>query len=82
MGRDPAFWRESLEFFPNRFGDDEMDYKGHNFELISGQEGGGLPLANHMLLLLVVSLLHSFEWTSRWNSDSEMDMIEKFGITF
>eukprot|EP01018_Ginkgo_biloba_P019032 Gb_39510 [translate_table: standard] len=34
MGRDPAIWREPSEFLPNRFleGDDEMDYKGHNFK--------------------------------------------------
>eukprot|EP01018_Ginkgo_biloba_P019048 Gb_20267 [translate_table: standard] len=68
-------------------GDDEMDYKGHNFELIPFGAGRricvGLPLANRMLQLVVASLLHSFDWRlpDGQNSDNEMDMTEKFGIT-
>eukprot|EP01018_Ginkgo_biloba_P019792 Gb_03773 [translate_table: standard] len=89
MGRDPAIWREPLDFLPDRFleGDDKMDYKGHNFDLIPFGAGRricvGLPLANRMLHLLVASLLHSFEWRlpDGQNSHHEMDMTEKFGIT-
>eukprot|EP01018_Ginkgo_biloba_P019790 Gb_03772 [translate_table: standard] len=89
MGRDPAIWREPLDFLPDRFleGDDKMDYKGHNFELIPFGAGRricvGLPLANRMLHFVVASLLHSFDWRfpDGQNSDNEMDMTEKFGIT-
>eukprot|EP01018_Ginkgo_biloba_P019029 Gb_39503 [translate_table: standard] len=89
IGRDPAIWSDALEFLPDRFleGDDEIDYKGHNFELIPFGAGrricAGLQLANRMLHLLVASLLHSFDWRlpDGQNSNNEMDMTEKFGLT-
>eukprot|EP01018_Ginkgo_biloba_P022503 Gb_05603 [translate_table: standard] len=89
IGRDPAIWRDPLEFVPDRFLEcgDEMDYKGHNFDLIPFGAGRricvGLPLANRMLHLVVASLLHSFDWRLPDGQESyeEMDMTEKLGIT-
>eukprot|EP01018_Ginkgo_biloba_P018944 Gb_00970 [translate_table: standard] len=88
IGRDPAIWREPLEFLPDRFLEtcDEMDYKGHNFNLIPFGAGRricvGLPLANRMLHLVIASLLHSFDWCLPDGQKSDdMDMSEKLGIT-
>eukprot|EP01018_Ginkgo_biloba_P018955 Gb_14594 [translate_table: standard] len=88
IGRDPAIWREPLEFLPDRFLETcgEMDYKGHNFDLIPFGAGRricvGLPLANRMLHLMIASLLHSFDWCLPDGQKSDdMDMSEKLGIT-
>eukprot|EP01018_Ginkgo_biloba_P018951 Gb_14581 [translate_table: standard] len=88
IGRDPAIWREPLEFLPDRFIEtcDEMDYKGHNFDLIPFGAGRricvGLPLANRMLHLVSASLIHSFDWCLPDGQKSdEIDMTEKLGLT-
>nr|ATG29973.1 CYP76AA68 [Taxus chinensis] len=89
MGRDPAIWKNPLEFIPERFLEGEngkMDYKGQNFELIPFGAGRricvGLPLASRMVHLVVASLLHSFQWTlPNEMRCEEMDMSDEFGIT-
>nr|ATG29919.1 CYP76AA72 [Taxus chinensis] len=89
MGRDPAIWKEPLEFIPERFLEDEnskLEYKGQNYQLIPFGSGRrmcvGLPLASRMVHLVVASLLHSFEWTLPDGMRcEEMDMSEEFRIT-
>ncbi|KAH7549560.1 hypothetical protein JRO89_XS13G0050000 [Xanthoceras sorbifolium] len=38
----------------------------------------GIPLAERMLMFLMASLLHSFEWKLPY--DTELDLSDKFGI--
>ncbi|KAK6262963.1 hypothetical protein QUC31_008779 [Theobroma cacao] len=85
MHRDPQFWNDPLEFQPERFiGDhaDNLDYLGKNFHYIPFGSGrricAGLPLGQRMLMYILATFLHMFEWKM---SDGEMpDTREKLGI--
>ncbi|GLJ20845.1 hypothetical protein SUGI_0380080 [Cryptomeria japonica] len=87
IGRDPATWKEPLQFMAERFlegENSEIDYRGHNFELIPFGAGQrlcvGLPFAMRMLHLVLASLIHSFEWTlPHGMSPEQMDMRDEFG---
>ncbi|GLJ36125.1 hypothetical protein SUGI_0724680 [Cryptomeria japonica] len=88
IGRDPATWKEPLEFMPERFlegENSEIDYRRHNFELIPFGAGRrlcvGHPFAMRMLHLVLASFIHSFEWTfPHGMSREQMDMRDEFGL--
>ncbi|CAI9300183.1 unnamed protein product [Lactuca saligna] len=86
MGQDPNIWLDPQVFRPERFLDVEIDYKGHNFELIPFGTGRricpGLNLANRMLHVMLSSLIHKFDWkVVGYTRPQDIDMGEKFGIT-
>lgn len=86
IGQDPNIWLDPQVFRPERFLDVEIDYKGHNFELIPFGAGRricpGLNLANRMLHVLLSSLIHKFDWkVVGYTRPQDIDMGEKFGIT-
>nr|ATO91437.1 putative cytochrome P450 [Fallopia multiflora] len=86
MGRDDKTWKNPDLFEPERFLGSTLDYKGHDFELIPFGFGGricpGVPLASRVLMLVVGSLIHSFDWRlPDGTSLREMDMDDKFGFT-
>nr|ATG29895.1 CYP76AA66 [Taxus chinensis] len=88
IGRDPAIWKEPLEFMPQRFLEGEtskMEFKGQDFEFIPFGAGRriclGLHLADKMVNLILASLVHSFDWTLAGGmSGEEMDMSDLFGV--
>ncbi|CAH1415412.1 unnamed protein product [Lactuca virosa] len=69
--RDPKYWDKPLEFNPNRFlnpdGNAKFDYNGLNTNFLAFGAGRrrcpGVPLSEKMLMYLLASLLHSFNWT-------------------
>ncbi|GLJ32327.1 hypothetical protein SUGI_0650540 [Cryptomeria japonica] len=73
---------------PGRFLEGEskkIEYHGQKFELIPFEAGRiiclGLPLAIHMIHLVLASLLHSFQWIlPNGMSCEDMDMSNKFGL--
>ncbi|KAI3686414.1 hypothetical protein L1987_80090 [Smallanthus sonchifolius] len=81
--RDPRYWDNPLEFNPERFLTHNWDYKGNNlmyFPFGSGRRlCPGLPLAEKMIMLIVGSLLHSFDWSLP--KGEEHDLIETCGMT-
>ncbi|KAI3820726.1 hypothetical protein L1987_08274 [Smallanthus sonchifolius] len=81
--RDPRYWENPLEFNPERFLTDKWDYKGNNlgyFPFGSGRRlCAGLPLAEKMVMLILASLLHSFDWSLP--NGEEHDLTELFGIS-
>lgn len=85
--RDPRYWDNPLEFNPERFltnkGTNHLDYNGNNlifFPFGSGRRlCPGLPLGEKMIMYVLASLLHSFNWSLPMGD--EHDLSEIFGIT-
>ncbi|KAI8546476.1 hypothetical protein RHMOL_Rhmol07G0120700 [Rhododendron molle] len=82
--RDPEAWDDPSEFKPERFLSDarEWDYNGNNFQFLPFGSGrricAGLPLAEKMVMYVLASILHSFNW--KVPEGEEIDLSEKFGI--
>ncbi|XP_076935146.1 cytochrome P450 CYP736A12-like [Bidens hawaiensis] len=87
FGRDPKVWSDNWEeFLPERFLDQEIDFRGHDFKLIQfGIGRRGCPGMNLGLLnigLVVSNMVHWFDWElPNGMSPSDLDMKEKFGLT-
>ncbi|KAL3834072.1 hypothetical protein ACJIZ3_008808 [Penstemon smallii] len=82
--RDPSIWDNPLKFQPERFLDTEekLDFSGNTFSYIPFGSGRrlcpGTPLAERMMVHLLGSLLHSFDW--KLPKGQTLDMSEAFGI--
>ncbi|KAK1407212.1 hypothetical protein QVD17_38826 [Tagetes erecta] len=80
--RDLRYWDNPMKFNPERFLTGKWDYKGNNlvyFPFGSGRRiCAGLPLAEKMLMFILASLLHSFDWSLP--KGEEHDLTEIFGI--
>ncbi|KAH7864266.1 hypothetical protein Vadar_027650 [Vaccinium darrowii] len=82
--RDPQAWDDPSEFKPERFLSDasKWDYSGNNFQFLPFGSGrricAGIPLAEKMVIYLLASFLHSFNWEVP--QGEEIDLSEKFGI--
>ncbi|XP_028806264.1 geraniol 8-hydroxylase-like [Neltuma alba] len=86
IGRDPSVWDDPKQFMPERFLANEIDFKGHDFELIPFGAGRricpGLPLANRTIHVVLASLLYHFDWKLADGLKFEdMDMSEMYGIS-
>ncbi|MFS7927509.1 putative cytochrome P450 [Helianthus anomalus] len=80
--RDPENWTNPLEFKPERFLNQKWDYNGNNFNFLPFGSGRricpGLPLGEKMLVHVLASLLHSFEWSLP--KDEEFELSDEFGF--
>uniref|UniRef100_A0A7N2R9P1 Cytochrome P450 76AD1-like protein n=1 Tax=Quercus lobata TaxID=97700 RepID=A0A7N2R9P1_QUELO len=88
MGRDSSIWTNPNLFMPERFLEQDIDFKGKYFELIPFGAGRricpGLPFANRMVHLMLASLVHFFNWklADEMNpEDMDMSESETFGLT-
>jgi cytochrome P450 len=87
IGRDPTIWSENLEeFYPERFMNNNIDLRGHDFQLIpfgSGRRGcPGLQLGLTIVRLVRAQLVHCFNWEFPTGLlPQDLDMTEKFGLT-
>ena len=85
MHRDPKNWDNPCEFKPERFLTDpgRWDYRGNNFQYLPFGSGRrvcpGIPLAERMLIYMLASLLHSFDW-QLINKGEDIDLSDEFGI--
>ncbi|KAM0935063.1 putative geraniol 8-hydroxylase [Dioscorea sansibarensis] len=85
IGRDDRVWPEAQVFKPERFLDNEIDFRGRDFEFTPFGAGRrmcpGIPLGYRMVHLMLASLLQRFEWRLPDGMESEtLDMSEAFGI--
>lgn len=66
IGRDPRYWKKAEEFFPERFIDNTVDFKGQDFEFLpfgSGRRGcPGVYMGTVTSELLLANLLYCFDW--------------------
>ncbi|CAI8600720.1 unnamed protein product [Vicia faba] len=64
--RDSDIWKNSEEFYPERFLENSISFLGQNFELIPFGAGHricpGLSMAVASIELILANLLYSFDW--------------------
>ncbi|CAH1453730.1 unnamed protein product [Lactuca virosa] len=80
---DPKNWVNPFEFKPERFLKGKWDYNGNNLKFLPFGSGRricpGIPLGEKMLMYILASLLHSFEWRLP-EDDEKFDLSDEFGI--
>ncbi|GKV18647.1 hypothetical protein SLEP1_g28996 [Rubroshorea leprosula] len=66
IGRDSNLWENPYEFYPERFEDNDIDFKGSNYELLPFGAGRRICPALAMGITNVefalANLLHCFDW--------------------
>lgn len=86
IGRDPTSWERPEEFWPERFINSDIDFKGQNFELIpfgAGRRGcPGFLFAVSLEELVLATIVHKFDWELPYGMRGEdLDMTECTGLT-
>ncbi|GMN41495.1 hypothetical protein TIFTF001_010717 [Ficus carica] len=86
IGRDPDYWDKPEEFFPERFMNSSIDYRGQHFELLpfgAGRRGcPGIHMAMATVELTLANLLCCFDWKlPDGMKETDLDMDEASGLT-
>nr|GMC47489.1 cytochrome P450 83B1-like [Ipomoea batatas] len=78
IARDPKYWENPYEFYPERFLERSVDYKGHDFEFIPF--GAGRRICPGMIAgvasaeLALANLLYAFDWElPSWMKEEDID---------
>ncbi|OIV98052.1 hypothetical protein TanjilG_09545 [Lupinus angustifolius] len=85
VARDPAVWKDPLEFRPERFLEEDVDMKGHDFRLLPFGAGRrvcpGAQLGINLVTSMLGHLLHHFCWAiPEGMKPEEIDMSENPGL--
>ncbi|XP_021901313.1 cytochrome P450 71B25-like [Carica papaya] len=86
IARDPNYWDKSEEFFPERFIDNPVDYKGQYFEFLPFGSGRricpGMNMGLAIIELALANLLHCFNWEPpKGIKNHDISLDEEGGIT-
>ncbi|KAF8779736.1 hypothetical protein HU200_002321 [Digitaria exilis] len=86
--RDPAVWPEPEAFVPERFvGASDADFRGKDMlEFMPFGAGRracpGTPMATRVVMLLLASMLHAFEWRlPQGMQPGDVDVRDRFGTS-
>ncbi|KAE8648698.1 cytochrome P450 71B10-like [Cucumis sativus] len=85
IGRDPECWDNPEEFIPERFMENNIDYKGQNYELLPFGGGRrvcpGMNMGIFTIELTLANLLLCFDWKlGDGMKEEDVDMEENFGL--
>ncbi|CAH8349462.1 unnamed protein product [Eruca vesicaria subsp. sativa] len=85
--RNPNVWKDPEAFIPERFLNNEIDYRGLNFELLpfgSGRRmcpGMGMGMGMALVHLTLVNLLYRFDWELPKGMEvKDVDLEESYGL--
>ncbi|KAK4841851.1 hypothetical protein QYF36_011521 [Acer negundo] len=86
IGRDPKYWKNPEEFYPERFMDNSIDYKGQNFEFLPFGSGRricpGINLGLITSELALANLLYCFDWKlPNGMKEEDINMEEAAGVS-
>ncbi|XP_077246506.1 cytochrome P450 71A1-like [Tasmannia lanceolata] len=85
IGRDPDSWDNAQEFCPERFINNDFDFKGKKFEMIPfglGRRGcPGISFSISSMELVLANLLYCFDWELPDSENKGLDMTEAAGLT-
>ncbi|CAL1404650.1 unnamed protein product [Linum trigynum] len=86
IGRDPRYWGDAEEFYPERFVDCSTDYKGNDFQFVPFGAGRrmcpGYGFGMEVVKLTLANLLFHFNWRLPGDSRPEsLDMTETVGAS-
>lgn len=83
IGRDPNIWKNPNKFYPERFEEKDIDFRGQNFELIPFGSGRrmcpGISMSSTIMETVFGNLIYHFDWKLP-NEIDDINLEEEVGL--